>query len=202
MIRAQRPRFDRTFFFSRFQSHSNQALAQNQWHACMGPFGWNLMESLSENVCLRFTCVVLGAAAHVPQGLPYETMWVLFSAAPPKSPDLALTAPIASHPSLHRQVRRRSGRDAFIGVVGVVVVGRCRRARAQARPRPHVRLASKRRRALQAERPRGVQRCGLRLSTALRSRRRRAASRNRARMQPARHRPRACPPWRARRDAR
>ena len=30
------------------------------------------MESLSENVCLRFTCVVLGAAAHVPQGLPYE----------------------------------------------------------------------------------------------------------------------------------
>ena len=128
--------------------------------------------------------------------------WVLFSAAPPKSPDLALTAPIPSHPSLHRQVRRRSGRDAFIGVVGVVVVGRCRRARAQARPRPHVRLASKRRRALQAERPRGVQRCGLRLSTALRSRRRRAASRNRARMQPARHRPRACPPWRARRDTR
>jgi len=129
-------------------------------------------------------------------------MWVLFSAAPPKSPDLALTAPIPSHPSLHRQVRRRSGRDAFIGVVGVVVVGRCRRARAQARPRAHVRLASKRRRALRAERPRGVQRCGLRLSTALRSRRRRAASRNRARMQPARHRPRACPPWRARRDAR
>ena len=133
----------------------------------MGPFGWNLMESLSENVCLRFTCVVLGAAAHVPQGLPYETMWVLFSAAPPKSPDLALTAPIPSHPSLHRQVRWRSGRDSFIGVVGIVVVGRCRRARAQARPRPHVRLASKRRRALQAERPRGVQLCGLRLSTAL-----------------------------------
>ena len=52
-----------------------------------------------------------------------------------------------------------------------------------------------------AQRPRGVQRRGLRLSTALRSRRRRAASRNRARMQPARHRPRACPPWRARRDA-
>jgi hypothetical protein len=130
-------------------------------------------------------------------------MWVLFSAAPPKSPDLALAAPIIpNHPSLHPQVRRRSGRDASIGVVGVVVVGRCRRARAQARPRAHVRLASKRRRALRAERPRGVQRCGLRLSTALRSRRRRAASRNRARMQPARHRPRACPPWRARRDAR
>ena len=38
-----------------------------------------------------------------------------------------------------------------------------------------------------AQRPRGVQRYGLRLTTALRSRRRRAASRNRARMQPARH---------------
>ena len=131
-------------------------------------------------------------------------MWVLFSAAPPKSPDLSLAAPIIpNHPSLHPQVRRRSGRDAFIGVVGVVVVGRCRRARARARPRAHVRLASKRRRALWAERPRGVRRRGLRFERgALRSRRRRAASRDRARMQPARHRPRACPPWRARRDAR
>ena len=130
-------------------------------------------------------------------------MWVLFSAAPPKSPDLALAAPIIpNHPSLHPQVRRRSGRDASIGVVGVVVVGRCRRARARARLRAHVRLASKRRRALRAERPCGVRRRGLRFERgALRSRRRRAASRDRARMQPAQHRPRACPPWRARHDA-
>ena len=41
-------------------------------------------------------------------------MWMLFSAAPAKSPDLALAAPIPNHPSLHPQVRRRSGRDAFI----------------------------------------------------------------------------------------
>ena len=41
-------------------------------------------------------------------------MRVLFSAAPPMSPDLALTAPTPNHPSLHPQIRWRSGGDAFI----------------------------------------------------------------------------------------
>ena len=71
-------------------------------------------------------------------------MRVLFRAAPAKSPDLALTAPIPNHPSLHPQVRRRSGGCSagpleFIRVAPVYGASRRRAAPATAPSRHRAR---------------------------------------------------------------
>ena len=64
-------------------------------------------------VVLRGILLQCGRCCRARQVDGRSQIWVLFGVAPPKSPDLALAAPIPNHPSLHPQVRRRSGRDSM-----------------------------------------------------------------------------------------